>query len=194
MRKNIIDGVCWLSLGMVLAAIGISISTWGFWVVMAIVVVQNLNQSIDQGTEMKTLEQIAKQYKSQTFDGRDLHRLAKFIPEPMLPDFGITLKAEYVGKHVAVEFTKETVLDQLREDVAFGFEKALNQRGISAGLMFEVVSMWNWVLEDGLEDRNEDKGYAQYGLPLFKATAIKYGFKNEIGEDAGNEEKYSSGY
>jgi len=29
-----------------------------------------------------------------------------------------------------------------------------------------------------------------YGLPLFKATAIKYGFPNPIGDDSGSERKY----
>jgi hypothetical protein len=30
-----------------------------------------------------------------------------------------------------------------------------------------------------------------YGLPIFKATAQKYGFNNPIGEDTGSEEKYN---
>ena len=56
--------------------------------------------------------------------------------------------------------------------------------------MFEVVKMWNWILEEGLENFS-DNDYAQYGLPLFKATAIKYGFDNPIGTDSGCEFKYS---
>ena len=140
---------------------------------------------------MKTLEQIKKQYKSETFDGRDLNRLAAFIPESELRDFGLLIKEENKGKHQHKPLTKENILEQLKKDVAFGFEKALNQRGISAGLMFEVVSMWNFILEEGLESFEK---YAQYGLPLFKATALKYGFENPIGEDAGDERKYASPY
>jgi hypothetical protein len=30
-----------------------------------------------------------------------------------------------------------------------------------------------------------------YGLPLFKATALKYGFNNPIGDDLGSEDKYN---
>lgn len=138
---------------------------------------------------MKTLEQISTSYKSETLDGRDLHRLAQFIPEDMLPKFGLVIKDEFKGKHTAIPLTRENVLKQLQTDVAFGFEKALGKRGISAGLMYEVVRMWNWILEDGLEDFRQ---YAQYGLPLFKATAVKYGFDNPIGDDAGDEAKYSS--
>lgn len=142
---------------------------------------------------MKTLEQI-KSYKSETLDGRDLNRLAEFMPFEMLSHFGMELKetvtAEQWNKGVK-EFTKENVLEQLKDDVAFGFRKALDQRGISASLMYNVVQMWNWVLEEGLEDFDE---YTQYGLPLFKATAEKYGFPNPIGNNSGDEYKYSAEY
>ena len=137
---------------------------------------------------MKTLQQVKKMYKSQTIDGRDLSRLMQFIPEEELKDFGLELKDEYVGTHKHIEFTKENVLIQLEKDVEFGFEKALNQRGISAGLMAEVVQMWNWILEEGLENFDD---YPMYGLPIFKATAVKYGFENPIGEDTGSENSYN---
>lgn len=140
---------------------------------------------------MKTLEFVKQNYKSETLDGRDLSRLMQFIPESELADFGLQLKEEYIGTHKHIEFTKENVLVQLKKDVEFGFEKALNQRGLSASSMYEVVSMWNWILEEGLEDFD---AYAQYGLPLFKATAQKYGFENPIGEKVGDEYEFSSAY
>lgn len=143
---------------------------------------------------MKTLEQITNDYKSETIDGRDLNRLSVFMNASQLKHFGFTLKegmSEEEWNKGIKPFTKENILIQLEKDVAFGFEKALNQRGISSGLMYDVVSMWNWILEEGLEDF---KDYAQYGLPLFKATAVKYGFPNEIGDDNGDEAKYSSDY
>lgn len=136
---------------------------------------------------MKTLEQI-KNYKSETIDGRDLYRLMKFIPEDDLKIFGIELKDEHKGKHKHIKLTKRNVLTRLKGDVKFGFEKALNQRGISSSLMYNVVSMWNWILEEGLEDFDN---YGQYGLPLFKATAEKYSFDNPIGMDTGRENKYA---
>ena len=90
---------------------------------------------------MKTLEQIKNNYTSQSIDGRDLSRLYLFIPEEQLKDFGIALKDEYVGKHEHIEFTRENILNQLKEDLAFGFEKALNQRGLSSSAMYAVVAM-----------------------------------------------------
>lgn len=141
---------------------------------------------------MKSLSQIKEEYKSEAIDNRDLHRLINFIPVEEWEDLGLELKDGVDPSEVDHEvepFTKENVLKHLESDVAFGFRKALNRRGISAGLMYEVVQMWNWILEDGLEDFDE---YPQYGLPLFKATAKKYGFDNPIGEDAGTESKYST--
>ena len=32
--------------------------------------------------------------------------------------------------------------------------------------------------------------FVSNGLPLFKATALKYGFNNPIGDDEGNESNY----
>lgn len=137
---------------------------------------------------MKTLEKIKNCYKSHTLDGRDLTRLAQFIHEDQLKDFGIKLKDGCEGTHIHTEFTRENILKQLEKDVAFGFQKALDKRGISASLMHEVVMMWNWILEEGLENFTS---YAMYGLPTFKATAVKYGFDNPIGEDKGSESHYN---
>lgn len=139
---------------------------------------------------MKTLEQI-KERGSQTLDGRDFRRLSQFLTANQLKDFGFTLiesVSDDEWNKKVIPFTRENILIQLKEDVEFGFEKALNKRGISAEFMFETVRMWNWILEEGLEDFDS---YAMYGLPLFKATALKYGWNNPIGNDDGNEDFYN---
>lgn len=130
---------------------------------------------------------ILTDYKSQTLDGRDILRLTQFLTEEQMSIVG--WEPINKGECKPVPFTKENILVQLEKDISFGFEKALNQRGISAELMYETVKMWNWILEEGLQDWDDDN-YPMYGLPLFKATALKYGFDNLIGEDAGTEEKY----
>ena len=139
---------------------------------------------------MKTIEQIKKEYKSQTLDGRDILRLAQYLPFEDLESIGLKVK-EGVTKEqwVTKTLTYENVVADMRKDVAFGFTKALNRRGISAGLMYEVVKMWLYILEDDLY-KMED--YAQYGLPLFKAVAVKFGFDNPIGDKKGNEFIFSS--
>lgn len=142
---------------------------------------------------MKTIEQLAKSFKSKTFDGRDLGRLSEFIPSNMLSEFDMALNEGVSDKEWdknIIPLTRQNVLKRLESDVSFAFEKALNKRGLSAGMMFCVIMMWNNILEEGLEDWNEDN-YAMYGLPLLKATAIKYDFNNPIGDNDGNEEEYS---
>lgn len=141
---------------------------------------------------MKTLEQIIKDYKDSTLDGRQSYRFAQFLTFDKLTKFGLEpedgVTEEEWNKNVK-PFTRENVLAQLGEDVAFGFEKALDKRGISSWMMFECVKFWNNILEEGLENWS-DSNYAMYGLPLFKATAVKYGWDNPIGSDTGNENKY----
>jgi len=139
-------------------------------------------------TRERILEAVKNGKESQCLDGRDFSRIIEFFPVEDWQTFGFSLKDG--GEHKAIDLTKENVLEQLKRDVEFGFEKALNQRSISASFMYEVVKMWMWVLDDDLESFNR---YAQYGLPLFKAVAIKHGFENQIGEDTGDERKYASG-
>lgn len=140
---------------------------------------------------MKTREQILKAVKEgkkpQCIDNRDFARLLRFFPIEDWELFGFTPKEGV--EHAPEDFTVENVLARLKSDVEFGFQKALDQRGISSSLMHEVVKMWLWVLEDDLINFDE---YAMYGLPLLKAVAVKYGFDNPIGEDTGSERKYDS--
>jgi len=138
---------------------------------------------------MKTLDEVLKGFECNTIDGRDVNRLVEFVPEDRLSEIGVELKDKYKGKHVAKKWTEENILAQLKKDVEFGFEKALDQRGISSSLMYNVVRMWNDILENGVNEEVGEK-YAMYGLPLFKATALKYGWDNPIGNDTGEEQKY----
>lgn len=153
---------------------------------------------------MRTLDEILTQRKTNCIDGRDTYRLYKFIPWSTLqkyPEVMEGIKEEYLNEEkwnaevYEAEYTRENILAELKRDLAFGFQKALDKRGISSGLMFEVVKMWNWVLNDDETLANwTDSNYAMYGLPLFKATAVYYGFPNEIGDDNGDESWYNEDY
>lgn len=91
--------------------------------------------------------------------------------------------------HNPIEFTKQNVIKQLESDVAFGFKKALEKNLLISKLMFDVVKEWLFILEDPLKDFDD---YSMYGLPLFKAVAVKYGFDNPIEEDDGSKDKYGN--
>lgn len=138
---------------------------------------------------MKTLEEILEKWDEEykvALEDRLGRRICDFLTVEQAKKIGFEF--EEPEKHVPKEWTEENILAQLKEDVDFGFEKALNQRSISASLMFEVVKGWCKILENGLDDVYD---YPMYGLPLFKAVAVKYGFENPIGDDDGSEEKYN---
>lgn len=139
-------------------------------------------------TREKVLEAVRTGRESGCLDRRDYNRLIEFFPVSDWAAFGFAPKGDDTLPIIR-EWDEATIRDQLASDLAFGFEKGLNQRGISAGLMYAVVKMWLWVLEDPLQDLT---AYAQYGLPLFRAVAVKYGLPNPIGNDAGDEAKYAS--
>lgn len=140
---------------------------------------------------MKTIEEILN-YQSETIDGRDISRLAVFMTREQIDAAGLTLRDPDV-EWVPQELTRENVLTKLKGDLDFAFEKALDKRGLSAGMMYSVIKMWMWVLDEhqDLIDWPDDN-YAQYGLPLFKAVALRYDLPNEIGDDEGDEFVYSS--
>lgn len=121
-------------------------------------------------------------------DGRDCMRLAAWLPRSEWKLIGIEAKDATIPDEPN-PWTREAFIGQLQRDVAFGFEKALNRRGISSELMHTVVRMWLWVLGDPLHDTED---YPMYGLPLFKRVALKYGFDNPIGDATGREDRYGS--
>jgi hypothetical protein len=139
-------------------------------------------------TQEQIIEAIKAGRKSECFDGRDFSRLCNFFPVSEWPTLGFAPKD---GAELSEPrpWTEEEIKKQLADDLAFAFEKALDKRGISAGVMNDVIKMWMWVLEDDLQHMEE---YAQYGLPLLRDVAVKYGLPNEIGDDEGNEYKYSA--
>ena len=130
---------------------------------------------------MKTIDDILENYKYyETFlEDRFGSRLCQFLTADQVEKIGFKFKSsEARSSHTAKPFTREAVLEQLKRDVNFGWEKALNGRGISSSLMFDVVLKWCVVLEDGLETWDEEN-YEPYGIPLFNAVAKKYGWELE---------------
>lgn len=136
---------------------------------------------------MKTKQQIIDAFKSgrksTCLDGRDYSRLVDFFDTDEWPVFGFVYEPH--GPPPAMkEWTKKAVIEEMRKDVEFAFEKALSKRGMLASLMNSVVRVWLWVLDD---DSHKDAGYENYGLPLLKSVANKYGFPNPIGDKRGDE-------
>jgi hypothetical protein len=119
---------------------------------------------------MKTLEYVIENYQKNCIDSRDLSRLADYVPQDKLEKFGYALKDGETWE--PKEFTEKNIIEQLKDDVQFGLMKARDQRGISASMMFEVVKMWLWILDD--DEFDFDYRYYGYGLEFFSAVKEKY--------------------
>ena len=127
---------------------------------------------------MKTLDYVKnniKDFEEDDFlDRRFTKRFIDFLPTEEWGGYGF----KYTGKepYTPKEWTEENVLEQLKKDVEFGYEKAISERGISSELMAMVVNAWCKVLENGL-NLNGDDGY--YHIRQFMKVAEHYGWKLE---------------
>lgn len=131
---------------------------------------------------MKTLEYVKNnigEFERDTLcDRRFTKRFIDFLDVSEWEKFGFRLN-EGADPNPPKEWSEENILAQLKADLNFGIEKALDHRGISSSLMAMVCLSWLDVLEDEDIDRNL---YGWYGSELFKAIDKKYGF-DLISED-----------
>lgn len=112
--------------------------------------------------------------KDDFVDRRFTRRFLQFIPTDEWETFGF----RYTGTepYVPKEWTEENILAQLMDDVEFGYEKAMNERGISSELMAMVVEAWCNVLENGLDLDGND---GPYHIRQFTTVAKHYGWELE---------------
>ena len=126
---------------------------------------------------MKKIEEVLNSYDEYKIflDDRFGIRFADFLTTEQLEKIGFKIKEEYIEEHNnnIKEWNKENVINQLKEDIEFGIEKAEDKRGISSSLMFDVVKNWLKILEDydTLEYFND---YYDYGLNGFYPARDKY--------------------
>lgn len=106
------------------------------------------------------------------FDRRFTKRFIDFVSTEEWEKYGFkyTGEEEYIPK----EWTEENILAQLKEDVEFGYMKAVDERGISSELMAMVVNAWCKVLQNGL---NLDGNDGWYHKEQFTIVAEHYGWE-----------------
>ena len=127
---------------------------------------------------MKSLEYVKEHYKEfeedDFLDRRWTKRFLDFLPVEEWEKYGF----EYTGEEPleVKEWTEENILKQLEDDVRFGYEKAVGERGISSELMAMVVNAWCKVLENGL---NLDGDDGWYHMRQFTKVAEHYGWRLE---------------
>ncbi len=122
-------------------------------------------------TQKQIIDAVNNGRKSEALDGRDYSRLADFFPASDLDAFGFSLKDGATWN--VKPWTEDEVRKQLKHDVEFAFEKAYNQRGISASMMHAVVKMWMWILEDEKLVYGED--FDDYGVNYLRRVAVNHG-------------------
>lgn len=144
-------------------------------------IVQECLPTLDQALVLANLAEEG----DNVLDRRDATRLGRFLPESRLHEVGLKVADGETFK--PMEWNAENVAKELTEDIEFSFSKALGKRGISASLMSSVLQMWKRVLAPNLVLPD----YPQYGLPIIKAMALHFNAYNQIGDNIGNEYKYS---
>ena len=121
---------------------------------------------------MKKLDFVLDHFKSQCLDGRDAYRLAEYTPKDKLHILELSLR-EGVS-HTPKEWSTGNIMEDLNKDLQFGYQKALNGRGISTALMISVVEMWDWILDDDENILGNSELDTMDPLTEFRAIARKY--------------------
>lgn len=70
---------------------------------------------------------------------------------------------------------KEAILAEMLEYMDFAWDKANNNRGLSAGRSLEHMQVWLWMLGEETAAREIDD-YSHYGKPQLRAICQKYGW------------------
>ena len=125
---------------------------------------------------MKTIQEVLNNYKEyETFlDDRFGIRLCGFLTKEQMKEINYITIDE---NHKPLEWTRNNVLAQLKDDVAFGWKKCQDERGTTASLMASVVCSWCKVLDDeGVRELDCDYDYGCYGDNIFKTVDEFYGF------------------
>ena len=67
---------------------------------------------------------------------------------------------------------RENVIAKMQDYINFAYEKAYDQRGISASRSMWKFSQWLWVLDD---DEMNCENYDNYGIGVLDQIVLKYG-------------------
>lgn len=126
---------------------------------------------------MKTLEYCKENWekveRDHLIDSRWTKRFIDYLPAEEWGKYGFKFKEGC--EHHPKEWTEENIIEQLKLDVLFGWEKCCDERGISSSLMADVVRSWCDVLENGLVLDDNESGY--YSRNQFLVVAKKYGWE-----------------
>jgi len=145
---------------------------------------------------MKTKQQIKDKMVELKNDVMSFKReaLVDFLTEEEGNSFGFS--AVEGTKWEQRELTRESVLEKMKDYMDFAIEKAIDERGISAGRSINKMQMWLWIIEeDAVLGELPRKYFYWYGLPaLIKICEhFDWDWRAMVGEHTeyiGKEEDY----
>ena len=96
------------------------------------------------------------------------------------------LKEDYVEKETAADDweanrlkTDDDVKAKMLDYLPFAWDKALDERGLSADRSIRHFAAWAWLIDDELYKKIEDmyeNNYGPYGIPILKYIGEKLGY------------------
>lgn len=140
----------------------------------------NNGQQPEQVETMKTQEQLIERYQQvadNDFFGAKRGDLAKYMTRESLAAVGAPVsddQAHLIGKPL----TRDAVLAEMHNYMTFAWDKANNERGLSAGRSINHFEAWLWLLgdEEALAFAEDAENYPDYGRPILHYICERFGF------------------
>lgn len=104
----------------------------------------------------RVIVEIKEFEKGDKRDRRFTKRLLQFLPEDRWKRIGFRKSKYVIVPHEPLEWDEETVREQLKKDLEFGWKSYLKGQMINAGRQASVCRSWCEVLEDDLPEDTTD--------------------------------------
>ncbi len=126
---------------------------------------------------MRTREDITTYcQKNNDFFGHTVEVLVPYLPFEQAKPYLIDSATPEEWKQTPL--TREAALAEMKEYMAFAWDKVEDHRGLSADRSVTKMQAWLWLLgdEETLAYAKDEEHYAQYGAPILKKICEVYGF------------------
>lgn len=135
--------------------------------------------------EMATIDAILERCRATS------NALFDFGPEVLISYLPVDQAREFLKPEVTAEqweegrlpLDRETVIRQMGEYMDFAWEKANDERGLSAIRSVQKMQAWLFLLGDAelLAFAENDRNYAPYGKPILRRICDAYELQVEVG-------------
>lgn len=129
---------------------------------------------------LRNPEEIKKQiefWKDNDFFGYKRYDLIEHLDKDFAEEY---IKSEEFANWAPSEYTIESIVRKMADYMEFAWDKAINERGLSASRSIEHYIAWLWLIgdTDAVEFAQDESNYPMYGKPILRYIAERYGFEN----------------